>query len=420
MYSLKRSTIIKILLTFELIFIILSPKGFKGLTGYEGTYPNFQFLYMMLLLPFLLYHKILNFDTFQRYHSLFFLLYIQIILYFFSSIITILSTSIIKPSYLLSESARQSLNYILIFMPFLFIKKNYLIFALKTLIVLGLFEIFFVVYGILGTFNILPISTALKEIAENQIFAQSWTSIGFIPKWGGTFDETQILSTFFLICFIISDLLEKLTGKEKNIRISKILFSISIIYCFSKSTIPAFLFYLLFKNLKSNNLSRYILFTPFIILIIFFFPLLVSKEEISQIGEYQNLSELGQSYSSIGERLFHINNIFAFMSQDIVKCLFGLGPRAYGTLVSLKYPGSFNPNTNSISAFTVFSDIGFIGFGVFLFFLFVIYKKFKTKTLKIAYLSILIACLPQISWGIGVIILIIALLLNYDTIQFEQ
>ena len=122
MYSLKRSTIIKILLTFELIFIILSPKGFKGLTGYEGTYPNFQFLYMMLLLPFLLYHKILNFDTFQRYHSLFFLLYIQIILYFFSSIITILSTSIIKPSYLLSESARQSLITFL-FYAFLVYKK---------------------------------------------------------------------------------------------------------------------------------------------------------------------------------------------------------------------------------------------------------------------------------------------------------
>jgi len=386
------------------------------LTGYEGIYPNPQFFFMLFILPILLYARVFDFSRLKKYYLIFFLIFIIIIFYFFSSLIAVNTTSV-EPINPLKESVRQSLNYLVLFFPFLFLKKDYLISSLKTLIVLGLFEIVFIIYGILGVFNIFPIANGLKKIISDQIYSQSWTIFGFIPKWAGTFEETQILSTFFLICFIVTDLLENIKGKNKFLKLIKILFGISIIYCFSKATVPAFLFYLIFRKLNNRNLYKYLLLTPLIILIVFFYPWLGMEKEIFQIINYQNLEELGLSHSSLGERLFHIINVLNFMSESFTKIFFGIGPRTYGTIISLKYPEVFNSNANCISVFTVLSDIGFLGFMVFLFFLFIIFKKIKSTKIKIAYLSLLIAYLPQISWGVSVVILGISVLLNYDSLQ---
>lgn len=414
--SKSTSVLIKILLAVEIFLIILSPKGMKGLTGYEGIYPNPQFFFMLFILPILLYSRVFDFSKIKKYHLILLLILLIIILYFFSSLIAINST-FTELSNPLKESIRQSLNYLILFLPFLFLKKDYLISSLKILIVLGLFEVGFIIYGILGVFNISPITNELKEIVSAQIYSQSWIIFGFIPKWAGTFEETQILSTFFLICFIVTDLLENIKGKNKFLKLIKVLFGISIIYCFSKATLPAFLFYLIFRKLNPKNLSKYLLLVPLIILIIFFYPWFSIQKEISQIINYQNLEELGLSYSSLGERLFHIINVLNFMSESFTKFFFGIGPRTYGTMISLKYPEAFNSNTNCISVFTVLSDIGFLGFIVFLLFLFAIFQKMKLTRIKIAYLSILIACLPQISWGVSVVIMGISVLLNYDSLQ---
>jgi len=410
------STIIKIFLSIEIFLIILSPKGIKGLTGYEGTYPNPQFLFMLFILPILLYAKAFDFSRIKNYHAILFLILLIVISYFLSSLITINTTSV-EIANPLKESIRQSFNYLLVFLPFLFLKKDYFVFSLNILVILGVFEIVFFIYGILGFFHIIPIIAGLNEVASTQINAQSWTIFGFIPKWGGTFEETQILSTFFLICFIGVDLLETIKGKNKFFKVTKFLFAIFIIYCFSKATLPAFLFYLIFKKINSKNFSKYAVLAPLIILIIFIYPLLNLKNESSQL---EDLEQLGLSYTSFGERLFHIKNSIDFMSENIVKFLWGLGPRVYGTMISLKYPGAFNSDTNCISVFTVLADTGLLGFILFLLFLFAIFKKIKSLKIKIAYLSILIACLPQISWGVGIIIMSMAMLVNYDLTQKEE
>ncbi|WP_456324156.1 hypothetical protein [Desulfonauticus submarinus] len=413
MRSLRKFSILKLLLSIELFFCILSPKGIKGLIGYEGTYPNPQFFFMLFILPVLLYLKVFDFSRIKKYRVFFILVLLICFLYFFSTLtaINITSVNAVLP---LKESVRQSLNYFIIFLPFLFLKEGYLIFSLKTLIAYGLFEICFVIYGILGFLNIVPITKYLKEVVKREIYAQSWTILGFVPKWGGTFAETQMLSTFLLICFIIVDLLEFKCGKNRFLKVVKLIFGAAVICLFSKSTISAFVFYLVFRKINFEKDLKYVMLIPLGILIVIFYPLLALKQEAIEIIYRGDLEQLGLSYSSLGERVFHLVNVLNFMSKNLLQFFFGLGPRTYGTLISLKYRGVFNENTNCISVFTVLSDIGFIGFAAFLIFLLVIYYKIKLTKVKIAYITLLISYLPQISWGHSIVIFFIASLINYD------
>lgn len=413
MRSLKKFSILKLLLAIELFFCILSPKGVKGLIGYKGTYPNPQFFFMLFILPILLYVKVFRLDRIKEYLDFFILILFICFFYFFSTLIAINITSVntILP---LKESVRQTFNYFIIFLPFLLLREEYLIFALRALIIYGLFEILFVIYGILGFLNILPITGYLNEVVSNQIYSQSWTIFGFVPKWGGTFAETQMLSTFFLICFIAADLLEFKDWKNRFLKIVKLIFGIAIIYFLSKSTIPAFVFYLVFRKINSEKVLKYVIFAPLGILIAVFYPLLALKREAIEIIYTGNLEQLGLSYSSLGERVFHLVNVLNFMSKNLLQFFFGLGPRTYGTLISLKYQGVFNEDTSCISVFNVLSDIGFVGFTMFIIFLLIVYSKIKITKIKIAYIALLIAYLPQIGWGHSIVILFIASLINYS------
>jgi hypothetical protein len=104
------------------------------------------------------------------------------------------------------------------------------------------------------------------------------------------------------------------------------------------------------------------------------------------------------------------------MSHNIIQLLFGLGPRAYGTIISMEYPGVFGPYSNAISIFNVMSDLGIIGFIVIISFLFFLYKSIKNSKFKIAYISILISYALQVAWGESFIFMFLALLLSYDEI----
>jgi len=406
------SSMVKFLLAIELFFISLIPKAIKTLIGYEGVYINPHFILMIFILPFFLYAKIFDFSNLKKFQDIFLLILLIIFFYFLSTLI-VMCIGYVDFYYPLSESLRQFLNYCVIFFPFLFIKSKYVVFALKFLVFFGFLNLCFLIYGIFSVFNIIKGPDYLTEIIKESIYAQSWTYFGFIPKFGGFFAESQMLSTFFLICYISLDLLEHKIGKRKVFSIYKLIFGISIIFLLSKSTIPAFLFYLMFKRGGKKFFIKKEFFLIFILLITFY-PMVALKQEMLEIFKNKNLEEIALQYSSLGERLFHIIKVFEYMSENIIQLFFGLGPRSYGTLVSLEYPGFFNKYTNPISVFNVFADIGFIGFIVFSSFLFMILLKIKNSYIRIAYVSLLLAYLPQMAWGESIIYFYIAILMNCD------
>uniref|UniRef100_A0A7C4JRJ5 O-antigen ligase domain-containing protein n=1 Tax=Thermodesulfobacterium geofontis TaxID=1295609 RepID=A0A7C4JRJ5_9BACT len=402
------STLVKGLLIIESFLIILSPKGIKALIGYEGVYPNFHFIFMVFSLPVLLYCGAFDLKDLKSYLILLLNILLICSIYLLSTLLALIYTSV-DPYFPISESIRQTLNYLLIFFPFLFLKYPYQTFIFKILVFLGVFEVLFVIYGILGFKNLFRMPEYLRQVIQEKILNQSWTIFGFIPKWGGTFPETQVLSTFLLMCFILLEII-KIKNWSIITKLLKLLFIVALLFLQSKSAILALIFYCVFKNMTLKNFYKIIIVFPFLFLVISFYPLVIFRKEILN----QNLEALALQYSSFGERLFHIIKSVEFMSENIAQILFGLGPRVYGSLISQEYPGYFNEYTNAISVFNVLADIGFVGFIVFFIFLFLIFLKLKNFKLKIAYASILLSYLPQMAWGESFIFLFLAGLVNYD------
>jgi len=223
-----------------------------------------------------------------------------------------------------------------------------------------------------------------------------------------------------LICFIIVDIIGVRWVGINFSGLLKWIFGLAILYCFSKSTIPALLFYLLFRRKTHKDCYTYILVIPLVALVVLSFPLFLLRGEISQLVSIRNLEELGLSYSSLGERLFHIYRALDFMKEDSWKIVLGLGPRVYGTLISLKYPDKFCAETNCMSGFTVLADIGFLGFTVFLLFLLSVLKSLKSQKVKSAYLSVLMASFFQIAWGTSMILMFIGALTNYSQVNQKR
>jgi hypothetical protein len=408
---LNCSWLIKVLLALETFLLILSPKGVKALIGYEGVWFNPQFIFMFLILPLLTVCKAFDFTKFKKIETNIYLSYVFLIcgLYFLATLIAISSTPV-DVYYPLSESVRQTLNFLLVFLPILYLKQEYTSFMIKFIIILGLFELSFVAYGLLGAFGYTPIPEFLKEVVSSQIYNQSWTALGFLPKWGGTFPETQLLSTFILVCYVFTDIVLK--SKRVGIRILKLLFISSIIYLQSKSAIIGLIIYLIFS---SSKVYRYI-FSPIAIFGAVYFIYRAGSKEFASILNFSSLESMALQYYSFSERLFHIIKSIEYMSHNIIQFLFGLGPRTYGTIVSMEYPGVFGPYSNAISIFNVMSDLGIIGFLVFISFLIFLHKGFRISKHKIAYISVLISYALQVAWGESLIFMFLALLLGYDKI----
>jgi hypothetical protein len=357
--------------------------------------------------------KAFDFTKFKKIEANIYLSYVFLIcgLYFLATLIAISNTPV-NVYYPLGESIRQTLNFLLVFLPILYLRREYTSFLIKFLIILGLFELSFVIYGLLGAFGYIPITEFLKEVVLSQIYNQSWTALGFFPKWGGTFPETQVLSTFILMCYVFTDIFLKSEGI--GLRVLKLLFIVSIVYLQSKSSIIGLIIYLIFSNSKSK-VYRYI-FLPLAFFSVVYFIYKTGSKEFTAIFNFSSLESMALQYYSFSERIFHIIKSIEYMSQNILQFLFGLGPRTYGTIVSMEYPGVFGPYANTISIFNIMSDLGIIGFLVFIYFPILLYKSIKTSKLKIAYMSVLISYALQVAWGESFIFMFLALLLSYDKI----
>lgn len=407
------SNLIKLLLVVEILLIIVHPLQFKKITGYSGLYFNPQFLFLFLIAPLLLYTRALEPSKLVKYKQIILLILLMWFLYFFSSMLALIFTDV-NPAFPLSESIVTMFNYIIL-LSFASLKEDYAVFILKCLVILGFFEFLFVYYGILGFLGVVPLSETLRSVVFEDIMRQSWTAVGFIPKWGGTFMETQMLSTLYFLCYMSVDLIslyKEEYNKSKFYKLLKFLFAFGIVYNMSKSTLPVLILYIMitkfWKKLK-------LFLVPFAFLIVSVVIFSLSREEIIEIIKNpKNIEELALNYSSFGERIFHIMKTFEFMSDNLLQFFFGLGPRVYGTLISKEYPDVFGEYSNAISAFNIFQNIGLIGFLTFMLLLLAIYSKLRTRLGKISFLVLLLAIMPQVAWAPTFIYFFIGLLMNYD------
>ena len=407
--------IIKLILFWETFFVILSPKGVKALLGYTGIYPNPQFMFLLICFPLLIYLKAVNLKKILKDKVLILSLIFIISLYWLSGLHAITRYTFVKSYFPLSGTTRQTLNLLLIFVFYYSLSTKYVMYLGKVLIFLGIFEILFVIYGILGFLEIIPISLSLKEYATQVIYVQGWTVIGFIPKWGGTFPETQVLSSFLFFVLIILDNIS-IYGSKKNKLVSFIKFFliVAIYYLFSKSTTIFLTLYLLYKLSGKLHLKKLYIPTAFSIFIsgisFFYYKL-----------KFLNLFVAAQEANSFAERLFHIIKTFEYMSNDIISMLIGLGPRVYGSLLSSEYPISiWNEYSNAISFFNVLADIGILGFVSMLFFLYLILKKIKLPSLKIGGICVFSSIMLQIAWGGSYLYMMLGFLPVLDTYLRNQ
>lgn len=80
-------------------------------------------------------------------------------------------------------------------------------------------------------------------------------------------------------------------------------------------------------------------------------------------------------------------------------------------MVLSEYGGRFNVDSNAVSFFTVFQDVGILGFTLTVLYILLLYKLIDRNTnIKAAFLSLLIAYIPQMSWGHHIILAGLALL----------
>jgi hypothetical protein len=212
------------------------------------------------------------------------------------------------------------------------------------------------------------------------------------------------------MCYVFTDLVLK--SRKISIRILKLLFITSIIYLQSKSAIIGLVIYIIFSI---NKVYKYIFF-PIAIFGMIYFIYKAGLNEFAAMLNFNCLESTALQYSSFGERVFHIIKSIKYMSHNILQLLFGLGPRTYGTIISMEYPGFFEPYTNAINIFSVLSDLGILGFLVIIFFLIFLYNNIKNFKLKIAYISILVSYALQVAWGESFIFMFLAVLLSYDRI----
>lgn len=143
----------------------------------------------------------------------------------------------------------------------------------------------------------------------NDIFTLSYTAIGFIPKWRGFFEETQIMATFYLMLFMFAYV--------RGLWFSW-LFLLFSLYLFSKSVILAslvFILHIFIKNIINPKTIYYkmsfVVFSVFSSLFLLIFFLSKDAEQFSSI--YEGGVENAASFH---ERIFHIIQTAEFISRE--------------------------------------------------------------------------------------------------------
>ncbi len=379
----------------------------KGFTGYEGVWFNPQFIFLFVLFFWAVYlNKLSLSKNFKKQIALSLLF---ILVYLGSTCNNLVRTG--EYDYSIRETLRITFSILLMWM-FASLKDPQIVGALKSIVCVSVIEIVLGIYGILGVINLAPISDKLNEIASEQVL-HSWTTIFdfniLIPKWGVTYPESQTLALFFLISYFSLDLLQSAVTRSWNkiLKIYKLVLVIIIIYLASKSVSIALIIYI-FSNFitKVRDHTKPLIFAISFAVIILLLFVILSFNVLSITSEGVYAGDM----SSLGERLFHVTSIISFINENPTSFLLGLGPRMYGEYISRIYPSIFTVDTNSMTIFTILSDVGIIGFMAGIAMFFAIGSNLTSKLRKM-FLCLIIADFTQPDWAIAILFVAIGILI---------
>lgn len=412
--------IVKVLIFLIILLSSISPKGFKMLTNYEGIYPNPHFFLILFALPIFYQYKIFSIKKcgLKKHRTLVFTLLGISLTYILSLFLSILNSNytfpIINP---LVQTIRMLLSYLVLVPFFLFLRRDLLIYSAKVIVVIAFIHFLFFLYGLLSFYNIVPSNQILLEAMTRDILGYSWTILGYLPKWRGLFEETQIFATFNLSVSYLSYKFYTISNRKIWIILSAIFFLFSI-YLISKAVILSLvilLVYFLTNKFKVKPKFIKTIFFIFISLLSSFITIAVFlKYEFSM---YTSIYEAGVEHSaSFGERIFHIIETFNIMINNYYSFIFGLGPRVYGYIISQKYPDRFTEYSNAVSFFTVFQEVGLLGGVLTIVFIILLLKNISNYTDKIIFLSIFLAYSMQLSFGHSIMLIIFVVITRIQKI----
>lgn len=392
----------KVSIFILLVLSTISPKTFKMFTEIEKVYPNPHLILAIFYIPLFIF---LNFAKVNKcgVNSIVFGLLVSLF-YWLSTFFAIIFLH--ADIHSIFQSIRFTLSYLLLIPLFFFIKDKYTDIAINYYLLNALIYIPIFLYGLGVFFDVVPsINESFRSLINKDILSQSWTILGFLPKWRVVFEETQVMATFYLISAILAYKINK--------KLYFYLFSIFSAYLFSKSALIGlllFMFYVFFYKKLGSKVNK----TLFMYIFLVIATLIICRFYSAERQTFTDVYEAGVEHAaSFGERFFHIYQTFLFMSDHIYTFFIGLGPRIYGLLVSQIFPWRFNEYSNAISFFTVFQDIGFLGFILTLIYIYyILWKPIKDKDSKIGFLAILISYLPQVSWGHSIILIGLTLLVR--------
>lgn len=202
---------------------------------------------------------------------------------------------------------------------------------------------------------------AVATVIDHEMLVQSWIIVGgkalFLPKWGGTFAETQELGLFVFLSYLLADLhsFHASGGRAQGLpRAKDIVFMAFALLSGSKGVALGLIVYRLFR--RRRYLSVKLLVAGFCIAALIYFSVhrILSDSSAFLASAFR--------YNSVDERLFHLKYGLQHALESPIHLFVGFGARQYGVLLNHDLPAYFPPTTTPVSLLAVLVDSGILGF----------------------------------------------------------
>lgn len=305
-------------------------------------------------------------------NNIFNLFNILILVYFFTSIISVFFVYPESTFDYFREFSKFFFSFIFCYLTYFFAKpahyrhEIYKTFCLSTLIQLCIAIYFLGVFG-LG----FPIWGAASDYILDYFARQTiWTFIP-IPRPGGTFYESPPYGLFMLSAFYTSILFYR-EYKSRFAKFFVLIATVGVLSSLSDQILLAFLGSVLFLWFFEKKPTTHF-FKPLIFILVIsaatYFIMAIAIPHLA--AKFQKLQGGNIYGSSIGERAFHASLSLELFVDNIKNTLLGIGPGMYGQYAGQTgvFPKTVTPQ---FTIFEILVETGVLGFfimGLFLFFL---------------------------------------------------
>jgi hypothetical protein len=390
--------LMSILWTIAVLFTLVESKQVKEFfPGAVWPYPEYGVLLAIAFLYFVSGRQSLRID--RKYVELFFMFAGFATIYVLCSLINASMASQLAQGELLGGIGRTVLQYVIA--PPLILVNLHAVFrrrresALLSFIIPSAVELLLLVGADLAFVVNIPFPWIAK--IREEVLLQSWVIIGsrtfFIPKWGGTFAESQELSFFLFLSLMLLDLWlfqAQVSGRKWDTL--RLFYVVVVLLTASKAAIAGMLVYLLFRNRKYVQHK-----------LVLFFPLLIAAASVLYLRvtfHYDTFIRNAFSYASLDERLFHVIYFFKLCASNPLHLWIGFGARQTGLLTSKAYPGVFNVHSNAVSIFAIVADSGLLGMLAYLAMIGYIAKSVDDYLPRLVIISGFVATIGMPDWSL--------------------